>query len=83
MDYAMPPRRRLSPYEHCISEVPSPIPIRLGVRSGGEGRTTPALAVRDQRDVDALSHLGYATSSMPATPERVWRAYPGGGRKGS
>jgi carbon-monoxide dehydrogenase large subunit len=44
------------------------------VRSGGEGATTPALAVVINAIVDALSELGVKHIEMPATPERVWRA---------
>ena len=47
---------------------------RLGVRSGGEGGTTPALAAVINAIVDALSELGVHHIEMPATPERVWRA---------
>ena len=46
----------------------------LGIRGGGEGGTTPALAVVVNAIVDALSHLGVRHMEMPATPERVWRA---------
>jgi len=56
-----------------LSEVPSPS-NRLGVRSGGEGGTTPALAAVVNAVVDALSELGVRHLEMPATPERVWRA---------
>jgi carbon-monoxide dehydrogenase large subunit len=44
------------------------------VRSGGEGGTTPALAVVINAIVDALAELGVHHIEMPATPERVWRA---------
>jgi carbon-monoxide dehydrogenase large subunit len=73
MDYAMP-RAATFPYMHtALSEVPSPT-NGLGVRSGGEGGTTPALAVVINAIVDALSPLGVRHVEMPATPERVWRA---------
>jgi carbon-monoxide dehydrogenase large subunit len=73
MDYAMP---RADIFPHlmtALSEVPSPS-NRLGVRSGGEGGTTPALAAVINAIVDALSALGVRHLEMPATPERVWRA---------
>jgi carbon-monoxide dehydrogenase large subunit len=57
----------------ALSEVPSPS-NRLGVRSGGEGGTTPALAAVVNAIVDALSALGVRHLEMPVTPERVWRA---------
>ena len=53
--------------------MPSPT-NRLGVRSGGEGGTTPALAAVINAIVDALAELGVHHIEMPATPERVWRA---------
>jgi carbon-monoxide dehydrogenase large subunit len=55
----------------------------LGVRSGGEGGTTPALAVVINAIVDALAEFGVSHIEMPATPERVWRAIrdAAGGRK--
>ena len=62
--------------ETALSEVPSPS-NRLGVRSGGEGGTTPALAAVINAIVDALSELGVRHIEMPATPERVWRAIRG------
>ena len=56
-----------------LSEVPSPT-HPLGVRSGGEGGTTPALASVVNAIVDALGAYGVRHIEMPATPERVWRA---------
>ena len=64
------PCRRWPP---LLSEVPSPT-NRLGVRSGGEGGTTPALAAVINAIVDALAEFGVRHIEMPATPERVWRA---------
>ena len=46
----------------------------LGVRGGGEGGTTPALAVVVNAVVDALSEYGVTHLEMPLTAERVWRA---------
>jgi carbon-monoxide dehydrogenase large subunit len=73
MDYAMPRADMFPPLATALSEVPSPT-NRLGVRSGGEGGTTPALAVVINAIVDALSEFGVGHIEMPATPERVWRA---------
>jgi aerobic carbon-monoxide dehydrogenase large subunit len=73
MDYAMPRADTLPAFTTALSEVPSPT-NRLGVRSGGEGGTTPALAVVINAIVDALSEFGVEHIEMPATPERVWRA---------
>ena len=73
MDYAMPRTDMFPHLTTALSEVPSPS-NRLGVRSGGEGGTTPALAAVVNAVVDALSALGVRHLEMPATPERVWRA---------
>jgi carbon-monoxide dehydrogenase large subunit len=42
MDYPMPRADTLPPLKTALGEMPSPS-NRLGVRSGGEGSTTPAL----------------------------------------
>jgi len=76
MDYAMPRADIFPPLKTALSEVPSPT-NRLGVRSGGEGGTTPALAAVINAIVDALSELGVRHIEMPASPERVWRAIRG------
>jgi aerobic carbon-monoxide dehydrogenase large subunit len=73
MDYAMPRADTFPELKTVLSEVPSPS-NRLGVRSGGEGGTTPALAAVINAIVDALSELGVRHIEMPASPERVWRA---------
>lgn len=73
MDYAMPRAHRLPGFKVEISEVPSPR-NKLGVRGGGEGGTTPALAVVVNAVVDALSALGIRHMEMPVTSESVWRA---------
>jgi carbon-monoxide dehydrogenase large subunit len=73
MDYAMPRARDMPSFATEISEVPSPS-NRLGIRAGGEGGTTPALAVVINAIVDALAEYGVTHVEMPATPERIWRA---------
>ena len=73
MDYAMPRADKLPMFETGISEVLSPS-NPLGVRGGGEGGTTPALAVVMNAVVDALSEFGVMHMDMPATPEKIWRA---------
>ena len=73
MDYAMPRATHFPELATALSEVPSPT-NRLGVRSGGEGGTTPALAAVINAIVDALAEFGVRHIEMPATPERVWRA---------
>jgi carbon-monoxide dehydrogenase large subunit len=44
------------------------------VRSGGEGGTTPALAVFVNAVVDALADHGVTHLEMPVTPQRIWQA---------
>ena len=73
MDYAMPRADSLPLLSTALSEVPAPT-NRLGVRSGGEGGTTPALAAIINGIVDALSEAGVQHIEMPATPERVWHS---------
>ncbi len=73
MDYAMPRAVTFPQLNTMLSEVPAPT-NRLGVRSGGEGGTTPALAAVINAIVDALAEFGVRHIEMPATPERVWRA---------
>jgi carbon-monoxide dehydrogenase large subunit len=77
MDYAMPRADTLPFLDTALSEVATPT-NRLGVRSGGEGGTTPALAAVINAIVDALAELGVHHIEMPATPERVWRAIRAG-----
>jgi carbon-monoxide dehydrogenase large subunit len=73
MDYAMPRADHFPALVTELSEVPSPT-NPLGVRAGGEGGTTPALAAVANAVVDALAGLGVSHIELPATPERVWRA---------
>ena len=55
----------------------------LGVRAGGEGGTTPALAVVINAVVDALAEFGVKHLEMPATPQRIWRAIQQSRRSGA
>ena len=72
MDYALPRASDLPCFDTAISEVPSTT-HPLGMRGGGEGGTTPALAAVANAICDALDieHI-----ELPATPERVWRLIP-------
>jgi aerobic carbon-monoxide dehydrogenase large subunit len=72
MDYAIPRALGLPSFATEISEVPARN-NPLGVRAGGEGGTTPALAVVVNAIVDALKEFGVNHLEMPVTPERVWR----------
>jgi carbon-monoxide dehydrogenase large subunit len=79
MDYAMPRADLLPSFATEISEVESASNPR-GLRGGGEGGTTPALAAVVNAAVDALADLGVEHLEMPLTPERIWRAIRGAGR---
>jgi len=73
MDYAMPRAHTTPPIDTFITEVPASS-HPYGIRPGGEGGTTPALALVINAIVDALSEYGVQHVDMPATPERVLRA---------
>jgi aerobic carbon-monoxide dehydrogenase large subunit len=73
MDYGMPRSDKLPSFKAEIVEVLSPT-NPLGVKAGGEGGTTPALAVTISAIVDALRDEGVRDIAMPATPFRVWQA---------
>ncbi|HTY79125.1 MAG TPA: xanthine dehydrogenase family protein molybdopterin-binding subunit [Candidatus Bathyarchaeia archaeon] len=73
MDYTMPRADMLPAFTTEISEVPS-TSNPLGLRGGGEGGATPALAAVVNAVVDALAELGVEHIEMPVTPERVWEA---------
>jgi carbon-monoxide dehydrogenase large subunit len=73
MDYALPRADDLIAFQTEISEVHA-TNNPLGVRAGGEGGNTPALAVVVNAVVDALKEFGVKHMDMPVTPERVWRA---------
>jgi carbon-monoxide dehydrogenase large subunit len=72
MDYAIPRAGDLLPFTTEISEVLSPT-NPLGIRAGGEGGTTPALAVVVNAVLDALSEFEVEHMDMPLTSEKVWR----------
>ena len=73
MDYAMPRSHTLPSFKAEIVEVLSPT-NPLGIKAGGEGGTTPALAVVISAVVDALKDYGVRDITMPATPFAVWQA---------
>jgi carbon-monoxide dehydrogenase large subunit len=79
MDYAMPRADMFPSFDTEIMEVPTPTNA-LGVRGGGEGGATPALAVIVNAVVDALSGYGVTHFDMPLTSERIWRAIDQGRR---
>lgn len=73
MDYALPRADTLPFIETVLSEVPASSHPH-GIRPGGEGGTTPALAAVVNAITHALSDYGVRHVEMPATPEAVWRA---------
>jgi aerobic carbon-monoxide dehydrogenase large subunit len=73
MDYGMPRADNLPDFQTKIVEVLSPT-NPLGIKAGGEGGTTPALAVIVSAILDALGPLGIRDIKMPATPFTVWQA---------
>ncbi len=73
MDYAMPRADNVPPIHTLISEVPASS-HPFGIRPGGEGGTTPALALIANAVCHALAELGVRHIEMPLTPERVWQA---------
>jgi len=81
MDYGMPRSDTVPSFTCEIAEVFSPT-NPLGIKAGGEGGTTPALATVVNAVVDALSEFGVTDIQMPVTPATVWRAM-NTGRKAS
>jgi carbon-monoxide dehydrogenase large subunit len=73
MDYGMPRAHTLPSFKAEIVEVLSPT-NPLGIKAGGEGGTTPALAVIVSAIVDALHDYGIRDIQMPATPHTIWQA---------
>jgi carbon-monoxide dehydrogenase large subunit len=72
LDYPLSRADQFPSFVTELMEIPSPS-NPLGVRAGGEGGTTPALAAVTNAIVDALSEFGVEHIEMPATPDRVWR----------
>lgn len=71
MDYHMPRADEYPSFVTALNEVPSPT-NPLGVKAGGEGGTTPALAVLVNGFVDALRPYGVRDIRMPVTPKKIW-----------
>ena len=73
LDYCIPRADTLPGFETEIVEVLSPT-NPLGIKAGGEGGTTPALAVIVNAVVDALKPYGITDLPMPVTPFTIWKA---------
>jgi len=73
MDYAIPRADQLPSFDTEIVEVLSPT-NPFGIKAGGEGGTTPAIAVIVSAVVDALRDYGIRDLPLPVTAEAVWRA---------
>jgi carbon-monoxide dehydrogenase large subunit len=73
MDYALPRSDTLPLFATEIVEVLSPT-NPFGIKTGGEGGTTPAPAAVINAIVDALKEFGIRDIRMPATPLTVWQA---------
>lgn len=73
MDYGMPRADALPDFDAEIVEVLSPT-NPLGIKAGGEGGTTPALASVTLAVLDALKDEGVEDIDMPLTPFRIWQA---------
>ncbi len=73
LDYGMPRSDNLPSFAVRIVEVLSPT-NPFGIKAGGEGGCTPALAVVISAILDALAPLGVRDLAMPATPLKVWSA---------
>ncbi len=73
LDYGMPRSDNLPSFATRIVEILSPT-NPFGIKAGGEGGCTPALAVVISAILDALAPLGVRDLTMPATPLKVWQA---------
>ncbi|MGY9015798.1 MAG: xanthine dehydrogenase family protein molybdopterin-binding subunit, partial [Rhodospirillales bacterium] len=73
MDYCMPRAHTLPSFKTEIAEVHSPT-NPLGIKAGGEGGTTPAMAVMVNGVVDALKPYGITDLQIPLTPSSIWKA---------
>jgi carbon-monoxide dehydrogenase large subunit len=73
MDYALPRAAMFPALTSENNEVPAPN-NPLGVKGAGEGGSTGAPPAIINAIVDALREYGVCDVTMPATPERVWRA---------
>jgi len=73
LTYLVPSAAEFPRWELYRTETPSPT-NPLGVKGVGETGAIAAPAAVMNAVVDALSDLGISEITMPATPERIWRA---------
>jgi len=73
LDYFVPIAADVPPIDMLHTEVPSPV-TPYGVRGVGEVGTIPPGAAIVNAICDALHDQGVEISSLPITPEGVWRA---------
>jgi aerobic carbon-monoxide dehydrogenase large subunit len=76
MDYAMPRAAQVPPIRFESAPVPTE-KNPLGVKGVGESGTVASMPCVMNAIIDALAPFGVRTLSMPATPEKVWRALSG------
>jgi len=74
MDYAVPRASDLPSFDVALAHDPTQVAAnRLGVKGGGEGGVTPAIAAIINALGDALRDYEIEDISMPATPQAIWR----------
>ena len=71
MDYGISRAADFPSFKTEIAEVLSPT-NPLGIKAGGEGGTTPALAAIVNAVVNALADFGVEDIAMPVSPQRIW-----------
>jgi carbon-monoxide dehydrogenase large subunit len=74
MDYGIPRADDLPDFKDEIVEVLSPT-NPLGIKAGGEGGTTPALAAVINAIVHAMKERRVRDITMPATSYAIWQAW--------
>jgi carbon-monoxide dehydrogenase large subunit len=73
MDYFVPTAADATPIELLHTEIPSPV-TPFGIRGVGEVGTIPPGAAIANAVCDALSEWDVDLTSLPITPESIWRA---------
>lgn len=73
MDYFVPTASDATPIELLHTEVPSPV-TPFGIRGVGEVGTIPPGAAIANAVCDALAQWDVDLTSLPITPESIWRA---------